>query len=123
MPLNKSEKEEIRAIVASEIQDVLRGEMAQWWAESVAALASQEASSGAGANQRGRQSSGGAIRRKSVGLDIEYLTEVAGRLADAHKGIARDLESNTQRLQQLLAESQEIVKRLEVVSTRPAKRG
>lgn len=39
MPLDKREREEIRAVVASELQDVLRQEMAQWWAESVMALA------------------------------------------------------------------------------------
>lgn len=39
MALDERDKEEIRSLVAAEIHDVLRREMAQWWAESLLALA------------------------------------------------------------------------------------
>lgn len=38
MPLDERDKQEIKALVAEEINQVLRREMAHWWAESILAL-------------------------------------------------------------------------------------
>lgn len=97
MPLDKQEKEEIRAVVASELQDVLRQELAQWWTESVLALSAGRQQ----APQEPPQPSGDG-----------YLLQMARALARAHAALADDLQRTMGRLRRAIADIESLVERI-----------
>ena len=121
MPLDKQDKEAIRAVVASELQDILRGEMAQWWAESVLALSRAQGGQQeqAGSDQASSRFQGGQATRSPAGTaggdggpDVAYLTQVVESLTRAQGVMARDLELSMKRIRAILEEMDSMVDEL-----------
>lgn len=118
--MTKEEKEEIRAVVASELQDVLRQEMAQWWAESVLAVSSggqaNQAAGAAGAGSHSPQSHGAGQTGSGTrgdAVDIEHLARIASSLARTQEITTRDMESSMKRIRSILDELDQMAEKLE----------
>lgn len=107
MPLGKQEKEELRSVVASELQDVLRQELAQWWTESVMTLsASRRPPSG--------QEEAASPRKagEAGGQDVGYLLQMVESLARAHRALADEMRQTMSRLQRIISELESLVERI-----------
>ncbi|HEY8424493.1 MAG TPA: hypothetical protein VIK73_00560 [Limnochordales bacterium] len=105
MALDKQQKEELRAVVASELQDVLRQELAQWWVESVMALSASRQGSGGHEEASSPPESGQSVQ------DGGYLLQMAESLARAHRALADDMLQTMKRLQRIMSELESLVER------------
>ena len=92
MAMDKQARDELRALVASEVQSALRNEMALWWAESVAALSAGRTRSVTGPGVP-RQ----VIRPRKVGSVRQPEQAGVNGLAEVNPGSAQSSAGAPQR--------------------------
>lgn len=103
MALDDKDKQEIRALVAEEIHNVLRREMAQWWAESLMALAGYPPADsprrrGVTPRKVGRPAGGNGSG--GDGGDPEYLVQVVESLLRSQEMLAQQLKDSLHKVEQ-----------------------